>query len=545
MKKLILLLLLVCASFYAQNTTVTYNASNVSLTNPDRGFYKFTSTSPTNYELLNQTTLTNYRLNSKITLIYREFSLANYKTSSIPQTYLTNMQTDFNRIRNAGLKAIIRFTYSNSETAAIKDASKSQILAHLQQLQPILAANIDVISVMQSGFIGAWGEWYYTSQAEFGGYGYNNTDLTAANFANRKAVIDGMLAALPNKRAVQIRTPDFKRSMYTTTALSENIAFNKSNVSRLGHFNDCFLASPDDFGTFENTTVEYPYLVQETKFLPMGGETCAINSPRTDCASALFEMNRFHWSYLNLDYYPPVIAKFTADNCFNEIQKKLGYHFELTTAILPQAVTLGTTLNVTLNIKNQGFAAPFNERKAYIVLKHTTTNQVFSLLLDSDPRKWLGPNNISVSQNLTLPANITTGNFRMYLSLPDVEASLAGRAEYAIQFGNTNVWEAASGLNNLNHTINITGSSLANADYTKFNIGMYPVPTNNELAIELDAIQDYNVIIYDILGKVMPLSKTVETNKMIFNTENLEDGMYFVAFSKNGVRDTRKIVIKH
>jgi Domain of unknown function (DUF4832)/Domain of unknown function (DUF4874)/Secretion system C-terminal sorting domain len=544
MKKLILLLL-VCPSLYAQNTTVSYIASNVSLTNPDRGFYKFTSTSTSNYELLNQSTLTNYRLNSKITLIYREFSLASYKNSSIPQAYLANMQTDLNRIRNAGLKAIIRFTYSNSETATIKDASKSQILAHLQQLQPILAANVDVISLMQAGFIGAWGEWYYTSQAEFGGYGYNNTDLTAANFTNRKAVVDAMLAALPNSRAVQIRTPDFKRSMYTTTSLTEATAFNKSNVARLGHFNDCFLASPDDFGTFENTIVEYPYLAQETKFLPMGGETCALNSPRTDCASALFEMNRFHWSYLNLDYYPPVISEFTADNCFDEIQKKLGYHFELVSAILPQAVTLGTTLNVTLNIKNQGFAAPFNERKAYIVLKNSTTNQTFSILLNSDPRKWLGPNTIIISQNLTLPSNITTGNYSMYLSLPDAEASLSNRPEYAIQMGNTNVWEAATGLNKLNHTINITGSSLTNADYSKFNIAIYPVPTNNELSIELDAIKEYSIAVYDILGKKIPLTSSFETNKMSINTENLHDGMYFVEFTKNGVRDTRKIVIKH
>lgn len=545
MKKILLLLLFVCALAYSQNTTINYTASNIPLTNPDRGFYKFTSTGQNSYQLLDQTTITNYRLNSKVTLIYREFSLSGFKTSSISQAYLTNMQTDFNRIRNAGLKAIIRFTYSNSETEAVKDATKAMILSHLQQLQPVLAANADVISLMQAGFIGAWGEWYYTSQSEFGGYGYNNSGLTSANILNRKAVIDGMLAALPSSRMVQIRTPAFKRSMYSTTALNETAAFNNSAMSRLGHFNDCFLASPDDFGTFENTTVEYPYLIQETKFLPMGGETCALNSPRSDCASALFEMSRFHWSYLNLDYYPAVIAGFSEDNCFNDVQKKLGYHFELTNAILPQAVALESTLNVTINLKNIGFATPFNERKAYVVLKHITTNQVYSILLNSDPRKWFGPNTITISQNLTLPTNLTTGNYKMYLSLPDHEASLANRPEYAIQLGNTNVWESVTGLNNLNHTINVTAKTLAVADYSKFNLTIYPIPTNNELTIELESIKDYAITVYDILGQNIPLTRTLETNKLILNTDNLNDGMYFVEFVKNGVRDTRKIVIKH
>jgi Domain of unknown function (DUF4832)/Domain of unknown function (DUF4874)/Secretion system C-terminal sorting domain len=544
MKKVFLLLQIYAGLVFSQNTTVNYTSSNIGLANPDRGFYKFTTTSPNTYELLNQTTLANYRLNSKITLIYREFSLANYKTSSIPQSYLTNMQTDFNRIRNAGLKAIIRFTYSNSESATVKDASKTMILAHLQQLQPLLTANVDVISLMQAGFIGAWGEWYYTSQSEFGGYGYNNTALTTSNIANRKAVIDEMLAALPSSRMVQIRTPTFKRSMYSTTALPESVAFNKTSIARLGHFNDCFLASPDDFGTFENTATEYPYLIQETKYLAMGGETCAVNSPRSDCASALLEMSKFHWSYLNLDYYPAVIAGFTEDNCFNEIQKKLGYHFELTSAVLPQAVALGSSLNISLSLKNQGFAAPFNERKAYLVLKHVTTNQTYSILLNSDPRKWLGPTIITINQNLVLPTNLTAGNYKLYLSLPDSEPSLANRPEYAIQMGNTNVWESATGLNSLNHTINVSATSLAIANNTKFNLSIYPVPSSDELTVELDEIKDYSITIVDILGQKILLSKTLESNKMTLNTEGLNDGMYFISFFKNGVLDTRKFVIK-
>ncbi|ALG08013.1 hypothetical protein H4W33_010103 [Kibdelosporangium phytohabitans] len=52
------------------------------------------------------------------------------------------------------------------------------------------------------------GEWYYTRN--FG----NNGVVSAADWANRKAVTDKLLAALPATRMLQLRTPKFKRTMY-------------------------------------------------------------------------------------------------------------------------------------------------------------------------------------------------------------------------------------------------------------------------------------------------------------------------------------------
>ena len=148
----------------------------------------------------------------------------------------------------------------------------------------------------------------------------------ATDYANRKEVVDALLSALPDSRMVQIRTPSLKQKTYnSTTALSQSQAFNKSNMARIGHHNDCFLASSNDFGTYNNTSTEYSYLEQETKFTPMGGETCAVNEPRSQCPTALAEMQKFHWSYLNFDYHPTVISGFQTNNCFPEIQNRLGY----------------------------------------------------------------------------------------------------------------------------------------------------------------------------------------------------------------------------
>ena len=147
------------------------------------------------------------------------------RSSPISSAYLSAMQADFNKIRNAGLKCIVRFAYSDNDAAGQRDASKAQILAHILQVKPILNTNIDVISIMQAGFIGTWGEWYYTD--------FFGMSPTATDYANRKEVVDGILSALPVSRMVQIRTPSLKQKMYnSTSALTQSQAYSGTNIAQ-------------------------------------------------------------------------------------------------------------------------------------------------------------------------------------------------------------------------------------------------------------------------------------------------------------------------
>src|SRR6476660_1589037 len=244
MKSLFTLLmgLLLFSPAISQNQTVTYSPSTAKIANPERGFYKHTETFGSDYHPLSQSTLTNYRVNNNYTLILRVFYLDNFINSKITNTFLNNMTSDFTKIRAAGIKCVVRFAYSDDPSAAQRDATKSRILAHINQLKPILQANSDVIAAVQAGFIGAWGEWYYTDN--FG------MSPTTADYANRKTVLEAVLAAVPN-RAVQVRTPKLKTKMYNvTTPLSLTQAFATASLSRVGHHNDCFLASGSDSGTY-------------------------------------------------------------------------------------------------------------------------------------------------------------------------------------------------------------------------------------------------------------------------------------------------------
>jgi len=424
---------------------VSYVANTASFANPERGFYHY----PTecNSGAFDVTEMKGYRNNESISMVICMFYLKEFVYSPISQAALDLFQSQMNNVRAAGLKAIVRFAYSDSVPA--NDAVPAQVMAHLDQLAPYFAQNSDVIAVVQTGLIGSWGEWYYTLN-----YGNEGT-LSAANWADRKAIVDKLLQVVPAQRAVQLRTMNYKQVIYGASALSATEAFTGTSRARIGHHNDCFLAAYNDGGSYKDPSVDYPYLNADTTYVPMGGETCAVNLPRSDCPTALDELSRFHWSYLNTDYNKDVLNQFSASGCMEQIKQKLGYRFVLQSGTYALAGKPGGQFTINFTLQNQGWAAPFNSRIAELVLRNTVTGALYQFNLNTDPRLWLGGQTITVNQTITLPSNIPSGNYALFLNLPDPASTLRNRPEYAIQLANQNVWEASTGFNNLQHTMAI------------------------------------------------------------------------------------------
>ncbi len=423
------------------STTVTYTASTTVITNPERGF-DHTNTA-CDSSLFDLATLQSYRSSENISLVLCNFYLSSFKTKPISQAALNTLQTQLNTIRSAGLKVVLRFAYTSTNN---QDASLSQIQAHINQLAPIIQSNSDVILVWQAGFIGEWGEWYYTNH--FGDTG----TITTQQWADRKAVVDAMLAALPSTRMVSLRTPLFMTTMYGSTTVTSGTAFNGSAVARIGQHNDAFLASADDQGTYTNTATDYPWLQAQSTYTVMGGENDGVNSPRTDCTTALQEMGMFHWSYINTDYYPQTITNWNSQGCLVTMKKNLGYRFVLTQGTYPNTATAGGSLNVQISIRNDGYAAPFNPRGRELILRNTSTGTLYRFALASDPRFWLAGTTTTINQTITL-TGVPAGSYALLLNLPDPESALSTRPEYSIQLANTGTWEAGTGFNNLLMTV--------------------------------------------------------------------------------------------
>lgn len=459
---LLLLLFLVLSHSVLLGQNVNYTASQDIITNPERGLQKYSITA-NNYNQvvgannLSVSTLENWKNSSdKVTVVFRYFLLSSFLNTDINDIYLDNIQGDFDNIRAAGFKVLVRFSYSDSRSAAPQQPSKAQILTHINQLTPILAANKDVILSHQAGFIGTWGEWYYTNSTEFGTDGV----ISPIQWNNRKEIIDAMLTATPQGIPLQVRYAQIKYTMYGNTPLTEQTAYQNTPLARIGFYNDAFLNDYGDQGTYSILnqcqdpvgTTDYNYLANETKYLPMTGENNGLNicdnGFRTTGGNAVMEMNLTNWTTINRDYYIPFWDNVISSNNYDEILRRLGYRFSLTSSTLTNN---GSNFDLSLTIQNTGFGRVFRERNIYLVLKNVATGDTTNIRINTDIRTW--ENTFTITQNFSPEVD---GIFNLYLWAPDIEDNLQEDADYSIQFANDNIWDATTAFNDLMQTVNLT-----------------------------------------------------------------------------------------
>ncbi len=416
-------------------TTVDYTSSDAIIFNPERGFYKYTACNPGSDGPIELSTLQAFRAGG-YSLIYRIYYLKDFRDRDLTPDVLETMSTDMELLREAGMKCILRIAYS--ENPEEPDAPLSTIEMHLDRLKPWFAENYDVIAVMQAGFIGAWGEWYYTS---------NNLNSQGA----QAAVLNKILEVLPEERMVQVRTPKYKTDyVQNKEALKLAEAFGGTKKARIGHHNDCFLASENDYGTYENVGVEKKYINADAQYVPVGGETCPPSGVEpADCDKAEEEMRFLRWTYLNDDYYNGVNDRWKDQGCLDDIQRELGYRFELKSGMYSPEVSPGHTLNLKLTIRNSGYASLFNPRLVELILIHGQTGASYRLQLEEDPRFWKPSADSELDIRAGLPADIAQGKYQLYLSLPDPEPELYEKPSFSIQLANEGLWQPTSGYNDL------------------------------------------------------------------------------------------------
>lgn len=481
-----------------ETTTVTYNADATDFPNPERGFYRHVETSANNFTPLNLATLKGYRIEQGISganyrvvssMVFRNYILTGFNNTSLTDDLLNKINTDLDIARQAGIKLILRFNYTITTVAGscpvgfacppYGDAPKSVVLNHIAQLKPILTNNADVIACMQLGFIGIWGENYFTDY--FGDASANATQgkLLNNNWQDRIDVVQALLNALPKDRMIQVRIPQLKqRVVYgipatlASAALTDAEAFTEIDKARIGFHNDCFLSSSDDYGTFDdygnsstpmssdNNTINAlrNYQKQDSKYVVVGGETCDdAFSPQNDCETAgraETEMAEMHYSFLNAGYNTAVNNDWQTGGCMNSIKIKLGYRFVLKDATFPNKAKAGSTIKVTINLDNIGYTSPFNARPVQLLLRNKTTGDIRKFDIVTDIRKWF-PGSIKLEQSFNLPSDLAPGSYEVLLSMPDKYASIAARSEYAIRLANSNTWEDSTGYNKLNYTLTI------------------------------------------------------------------------------------------
>ena len=426
---------------------VTYTVTEENFCNPERGLYTGTSFSSESDSPISQSRLLSLRKEGR-TLYMAEFWLKPFFEQDISEAYLQLIRKSLEAYRGSGVKCILRFGYSDSIKDLSKpyesgpfDATEEQVLRHIAQLKPILQEYSDVIFVLQAGFVGCWGEWYYTDH-------FVANPSSDEDYLPRKHVCDALLDALPGDRQVELRTPRFKMKMYGYT-LADTITRAEAHMptakARLGGHNDCYLASANDQGTF-NGAKEKDYWKAESRYTIMGGETCDL-SKYCECDNTLQSMADQHYTYLNLSYNRKVISHWTTNGCFDEIKARLGYRFVLAEGAFTPNPQAGGNFRMVLTIRNDGFAPVMNPRDAEFVLSDKNGKVVKTYKMESDPRYWM-PGTTVVDQTIVLPEGIS-GKHTLSINLPDPCETLHDNPLFSIRLANEDVWDETTGYNKI------------------------------------------------------------------------------------------------
>lgn len=259
------------------------------LLNPGIGFYR---TAPFKLDTSNSggtdiTLSANYNLHH-LRIDLSAFAKVNNNFADIELTdqALNKLDENLKKLYEHEKCAIVRFAYDKFNGVANKEPSESMILRHIEQISSVLNRYPYTISAIEVGMVGMWGE-MHTS--------------TLANLTTIDHLIDQFLICT-NDFPILVRTPKMIYH-YLGISLADIDHYripSNSPAYRLSIFNDGYLGSSSDLGTYTNREKEIEWLSYQTLHLPYGGEV--MDTELSNFENCLDEMRQIHLSYLNYEW---------------------------------------------------------------------------------------------------------------------------------------------------------------------------------------------------------------------------------------------------
>ena len=457
MKRLFFSLFAISVTVVLSAESVTYTPDNTTIfKNPERGYTEELSriVSESSPNVVKNNLDANWGGTNQMTLAMVLYNFNKFKAQDLPDKVLAGFDEDMQILRNSGVKCVLRFAYTERESDKV-DATPDWVERHLEQLKPHLVANADVIYVVEAGFVGVWGEWYYTKN-----YGNESQHMNA----NRRRVVDALLLNVPKDRFVLFRYPMIKTEYFgDNTPLTSLEAFSGSDRARMGCHNDAFLNDWGDMGTYASDDESddpkvRQYVATETMYVPNGGET---NIEEDDLAEKRYkrapeEMSTYHWSFCGKSYATQVTSRWRSSGIYDTLNIHMGYRYNLIQAAYSDEAAPGGRMNVVIHLRNDGYAPLYNKRTAYLVLKNSA--HTYCLPISSDPREWR-PGHTFILEQPAVPSDAAEGTYHLYLWMPDQYESIKNDPRFAVRFANVNVWDANTGYNDLGASITISKSA--------------------------------------------------------------------------------------
>jgi len=409
------------------------------LKNPNRGFYRTVSS----LDKLQNYNRFQIVKDEGFELVYAPLKLYNYiETQTLSDKLLETLEKNLQEAQAANIKIITRIQYRDNNAT---DPKKDIILSHLEQLAPIFQKYEDVISTVEAGCIGAYGEWH--------SFGEDFVDTNPDYKQNRQDIVYGVEKVFPNK-FILLRTPMHKELLFGASVeykdvadeakITPSIAYSDDIRAKVSHHNDCFLASQTDNGTYPSSNIEFwkDYVANDALYAPLGGETCADDVTYSNCANAQNELQKMGWSFLNNDYYPEVLERWKREGCYNTISQNLGYHFVAKGINYTQN---DDSLHIDLFVFNKGYSQAFTNYDVRFLLFNDNIIYTFEHN-EIDVRKWFASEEEKLSIDIDFNG-IAEGNYTLGMQI--------GSLPYTVRFANKNMWNDALKANVLLENIEV------------------------------------------------------------------------------------------
>ena len=287
----------------------------------------------------------------------------------------------------------------------------------------------NTITAIEVGLIGPWGEMHSSA---------------IANAEHITPITDAFLTQTTGI-PVLVRTPKMIYDYLGITAdQAESYTVPESSKAyRLGLFNDGYLGSDSDLGTYTDRARDIKFLSGQTEHLPFGGEVVIPDSKLHDINTCTPEMFDINLSYLNIEWNNQVIDKwknstytkdcgsdnnYYGETAFRYIENRMGYRFVLRQSQL----IYGDGLTVGLELNNVGFGNLNRTKHAEIVI----TDEDGEIEYRQTVEDFSGDSIVRYS----VSPNLDSGKYEVYLRIYGEEAD--GTYLYCLRFANNGLWNA-------------------------------------------------------------------------------------------------------
>ena len=405
--------------------------STAVLKNPYQGFYRIFGYTLSDDGQHVQTTAADPIREYDFALVLLEINLRNYRTGPISDSALAQLDDILKAWSQSDAQILLRFLYDWDGIAKAKEPeSLSTILTHMDQAAEIVNRYASSIYLMQGCFIGNWGEMH-------GSYFADSQSI--------QTLITHLHQVIAPSIYLSVRTPAQWRTitgLYDVPAKFPAFQEHPPIAGRLGLYNDGMLGSASDLGTYGDTPrkgisdpackgtreEELSFQNRLCQYVPNGGEV-VFDTPYNVLPAAVQYLRTLHVSYLNADYDPVVLNKwsksvwdredaFSGCDGLTYVQPHLGYRYTARAFTLRKQGFLSPQLSFQLELENTGFGNTLKPFDGAFLLRNVQTGDTCRLPLAFDFRSLTSGQTKTLTASLPV-RDLSKGTWQLFFSVTD------------------------------------------------------------------------------------------------------------------------------